>query len=142
MSTETPANWYPDPQRPGYQRYWDGIAWTDNRIPDPTPPGVAGTAVRPQSAIGRWAIVLSVIGLGCWPVLIFMTTFRDTIPVMDTWVSPAVGAVLLDAAALVNVLCIWRWRERSTLNILAAALTTPIALFITLFVVGEGLGGA
>lgn len=25
----TPAGWYPDPQNPGQQRYWDGTTWTD-----------------------------------------------------------------------------------------------------------------
>ena len=27
----TPAGWYPDSQRPGGQRYWDGTAWTEHR---------------------------------------------------------------------------------------------------------------
>jgi len=25
----TPAGWYPDPQNPGQQRYWDGAAWSE-----------------------------------------------------------------------------------------------------------------
>ena len=25
----TPAGWYPDPQNPGQQRYWDGTTWSD-----------------------------------------------------------------------------------------------------------------
>ena len=28
---QPPAAWYPDPERPGQQRYWDGSAWTDHR---------------------------------------------------------------------------------------------------------------
>ena len=29
-STETPAGWYPDPDEPGRQRYWDGQTWTEH----------------------------------------------------------------------------------------------------------------
>lgn len=28
-----PADWYPDTQRPGQLRYWDGHAWTEHRAP-------------------------------------------------------------------------------------------------------------
>jgi hypothetical protein len=36
---------------------------------------------------------------------------------------------------------VWRWRERSVLNIIATILTVAIALFVTLMVVGEGISG-
>jgi hypothetical protein len=29
----TPAGWYPDPELPATQRYWDGAAWTEHRAP-------------------------------------------------------------------------------------------------------------
>lgn len=34
-SPQAPAGWYPDPQAPGQQRYWDGNAWTDHTAPGP-----------------------------------------------------------------------------------------------------------
>lgn len=34
-----PAGWYPDPDGSGGQRYYDGQAWTDSRMPPPGPPG-------------------------------------------------------------------------------------------------------
>jgi hypothetical protein len=47
MSTARP-NWYPDPEHPGFLRYWDGNDWTGDLVPASasdvaahTPPGVA-----------------------------------------------------------------------------------------------------
>lgn len=51
MSGELPvAGWYPDPEHPGQQRYWDGVAWTDARQPDvtaPPPPPGGGAGYAP-----------------------------------------------------------------------------------------------
>ena len=39
MTSVTPAGWYPDPELPGGQRYFDGVAWTEHRVgPAPSPP--------------------------------------------------------------------------------------------------------
>lgn len=117
-------------------------------VNEPGPgPTSRGTGVwlrtRPRTAIGWWAIVLSVIGLASWVILPLITTiFGETYPVTDSWVMPAIGTVLIDAAAVLNVLCIWPFRERSVLNIIALCVTVPLALLFTLFVVGEGLSGA
>jgi hypothetical protein len=114
-------------------------------VPDqvPTTPNPPGTAIWPRTKAGRWAIGLTVIGIGAWVALPLITiTFRETYPVTDTWIMPAVGTVLIDLAAVFNLLCVWRWRERSVLNIVAAMLSIPMALFFTCIVVGESLGGA
>ena len=111
--------------------------------PTPSRPGPGITAAASRTWIGWSAIVLSALGLGSWVVLPLITTiFGETYPVTDSFVMPVIGTVLIDLAAVVNVLCVWLWRERSVLNIIALGLTVPLALFFTFFVVGEGLGGA
>ena len=96
----------------------------------------------PRSAVGWWALVLSALGLSAWVVLPMVTVaFRETYPITDTALMPVTGTVLIDVAAALNVLCIWRFRERSVLNIIAGVLTVLAALFFTFMVVGEGLAG-
>ena len=49
----TPAGWFPAPDRPGNERYWDGAQWTDSYRPSggvpPAPP--AGAGWQPQGEI-------------------------------------------------------------------------------------------
>ena len=33
MAESPAAGWYPDPEQPGQQRYWDGQQWTEHRAP-------------------------------------------------------------------------------------------------------------
>ena len=60
-SPPTPPGWYPDPQAPGYQRYWDGAQWTEHVAPlaGPTfqgpPPEPTGTSSS--------TVVLIVVGV-------------------------------------------------------------------------------
>lgn len=96
----------------------------------------------PASRRGWAAVAASLIGLGSWFVLPILTmTLRETFPITDTWVMPAVGLVLVLVAAVVDVLCLFVWRQRSVALWLLAALTVPFAVFATLMVVGEGLAG-
>ena len=60
----TPAGWYPDPERPGQQRYWDGKVWTTNKPAtsmDHKPPP------RPDKT-RRWWILMAVGGVMAVPV--------------------------------------------------------------------------
>jgi uncharacterized membrane protein len=97
--------------------------------------------ILPKTKVGWWAIGLAVIGIASWVILPIITiTFRDKYPVTDTWVMPAIGTVLIDLAAVFSLLCVWPWRERSVLNIVAAVLTITAALLLTIMVVGESIG--
>ena len=49
MSDLPPANWYPDPEDPAQQRYWDGTQWTEHRAPAATSgPAAASGPTGPQ----------------------------------------------------------------------------------------------
>jgi len=59
--TETRAGWYADPQDPRYLRYWDGVAWTDQRAPLPqAPPPPPAGPVAPRSASAPYPARLQV----------------------------------------------------------------------------------
>jgi uncharacterized RDD family membrane protein YckC len=44
----TPAGWYPDPQNPGQQRYWDGTTWSESTQPS----GAGVPAPAPGQQVG------------------------------------------------------------------------------------------
>jgi hypothetical protein len=47
--TQYPAGWYPDPADPRFLRYWDGVAWTEQRASQtPPPPPAPGTPASTQ----------------------------------------------------------------------------------------------
>jgi hypothetical protein len=76
VSTGASAGWYPDPQgRPGWQRWFDGTAWTEHTQPVPGPPSppvwtAAGPAGPKPSHVGRNILIgvaivvaLAIVGL-------------------------------------------------------------------------------
>jgi hypothetical protein len=46
------AGWYPDPDDPAQQRYWDGMAWTEHRLPVEAarPPTAAADPFAPSAS--------------------------------------------------------------------------------------------
>jgi hypothetical protein len=64
-TTATPAGWYPDPEVPGGQRYWDGSSWTENRAPAvgaASPPVAVGDPGTTTEDTGRAGDIVSVVG--------------------------------------------------------------------------------
>ncbi|WP_040785989.1 DUF2510 domain-containing protein [Nocardia pneumoniae] len=60
--SSAPANWYPDPQNPGFLRYWNGVDWTGDPVPAPAadvaaqpPRGVAPVAKVPMFGTRAYA---------------------------------------------------------------------------------------
>lgn len=57
MPPPTPAGWYPDPQAPGQQRYWDGAAWTASApAPSPSPTTSTNAVIGLVLAILSWLV--------------------------------------------------------------------------------------
>lgn len=100
-------------------------------------------SILPKTAIGWWALVASVIGVAAWVILPWITTTcRDVYPITDTWVMPAIGTFLIDTSAILNILAIWRWKERSLLSIVVTVMVVLMALPLTFIVLGEGIAAA
>lgn len=63
-STSSPqAGWYPDPERAGQDRYWNGTAWSEDRRPSApaVPPAPVAPAVPPVPAAPGSADVAPVV---------------------------------------------------------------------------------
>ncbi|MFF4033513.1 DUF2510 domain-containing protein [Streptomyces sviceus] len=63
MSRTLPPGWYPDPDAPLLERWWDGTAWTDHRrAPEaPGPPPAAGRAAGRARAVALTACGIALV---------------------------------------------------------------------------------
>lgn len=68
----TPAGWYPDPQNPSQQRYWDGTSWSQTAPVPPAPPmppvPTAGAAPE-TSTKAIVGLVLSILAWVLCPII-------------------------------------------------------------------------
>ena len=77
--TAAQSGWYPNPENPAQQRYWDGAQWTDHAILAALPPGAPGAseqlmAQSPQvaavgSAVRNATSCFSIVFVLFWAVL-------------------------------------------------------------------------
>lgn len=64
MSSPMPG-WYPDPENPGRQRFWDGQHWTEARAYPASEVGATQPSPTQQpSGSGAWPWVIGLIILG------------------------------------------------------------------------------
>lgn len=92
-----PAGWYPDPEMPGTQRYWDGARWSEHVAPAESPS--SGSA--PQLLI---ALVLAGAAIGFIMAMQSASLLTGT-GVIWTGVAVAVGAAVV--AQVVKAIPTW-----------------------------------
>ena len=107
----------------------------------PAPPRKPDAAEKflPATAAGWWALAFSAAGIALWVVLgIAATIIRSRVTAFDIWLLAAAPAFLIDIAAVLCVLAVWRRKENTALFAAALAGTIPMALVITPVVVFMG----
>ena len=74
--TNPPPGWLPDPNFPGYVRYWDGTQWTGHAksAAEPGNDGPLKLPKRQKSAVGSRLDLLTVLGVLCLllPIILFL----------------------------------------------------------------------
>ena len=68
VPSAAPAGWYPDPQNPGQQRYWDGSAWGAAAPAAPSSAGASGVVPVAVPQTSTNAIVGLVLAIVSWVV--------------------------------------------------------------------------
>jgi len=109
-------------------------------VPPPGQPLTRRILVWPDTGLGWWAVAIAAVAVASFVGFPLITmAYRTAYPIVDTWVMPAAMTVLIDAAAILSVLAVWRARERSVLSILTLVLSVLAAVFTTVMVVGESM---
>lgn len=103
MSSPTPG-WYPDPNEPGAQRWWDGTQWTTHQQrPQPSAPGPSADANQWAMIAHLSALIGLVIGLSFVGPLIVYAVKKDSHPYVRAQAAEALNfnlSVLIYGAAL------------------------------------------
>ena len=82
--------WYADPEAAGTLRYWDGVRWTESRVPATGYPGYAPTPTPRTSGKAIAALVLGLVwvyGITSILAIIFAVLARREIRDSNGWVT-------------------------------------------------------
>jgi len=111
-------------------------------VPDNLSQQAGGRGFWPHSSLGWITIIVTGIALASWLVFPQLTmAYRETYPIVDSWVMPALATTLVDVAAVLNLVTVLLRRERSALNIVVLTITMLAGFFLTFLVVGEAIAG-
>jgi hypothetical protein len=93
-----PEGWFPDPERPGKLRWWDGAQWTEHRTDDPSFQQADQPAYSGPTKTSGWAIAALVLGVlgGVLPAILCGVIAKDRI-------RKAGGRLTGDAMATVGI---------------------------------------
>ena len=110
VTQATPAGWYPDPENPTQQRYWDGAVWAQNVAPATPSRSAPQDAACPDNSpkpveapvLGTWATsagfsILGVLGglaafLIIWQIVALATAlFGDLVGLERQFVYPLIA---------------------------------------------------
>lgn len=103
----TPAGWYPDPQNPGQQRYWDGTTWSEATQPvavgAPAPAygqqvgygyaqGAGGNAANFGQRLGAYILDVILVGIATNIVVFIGGAISDALGLILNLLSIVAGA--------------------------------------------------
>lgn len=101
-----------------------------------------GAAFWPQTSVGWLALALAVVAVVSMFLGPLVTiTFRNTFPVVDTWLMPTFAAALIAIATLFGAVAVFRRGERSILSMIVLALMAVCTLVAAFVLIGGALTG-
>ena len=87
MEQTPPAGWYPDPEYQGYQRYWNGQQWTDDRAPSFMRPAAAWTFVPDNKGLAGYKLFNTLWFTSQVVNAIVLTVFTIALVALIVWIS-------------------------------------------------------